>query len=552
MRLAKFDIQHELKSQFNAILSSASFADLKTLVLDKTAISSVQKQIESLLSQAEKQDEADAVAALEKAAYDRQVKEDAAEKERDISARHADALTQSRLIREYEAIKQERSGLERELFVNELLVQSPGPTQTVVHQHPLSTPVVGTNLHTHINSFEIKRQLEERIAALSNRMVDIDLELKKLEQWNKDREKRREKRESRLQARLEYAQKGTGIAATLASDNQSRLLADIKTKKQEIQKNCTSLIAEAEQLNYSVFLNQLEIYLSHSNTRSAQENEALRNLLKLIRQNLIHDKEVISLKARLNRTIADLEQNQRSLQLTRQRLASLIQANPDLISENEQLTRDNNELSALQEEHVETRNSLFYKTLIFAGLTLASAIPLFLLLAGVIASTAVVSALIIVPPILLLAAGIGLSVATLVYAVKGWINGYSISTNEETINTNSARMVDNSNEIDTINNRTIPDFERAIARLKSNQEQLAGELRQTELRAADSFKQAQGVELPVYSGSSLFTGPVEWLNNPKNGPAKEISLPSAPLSDILDPESSPKDILKSSEPYVRM
>jgi hypothetical protein len=540
MRLANVNIQDELKLRFSTILSNASFEELRTFVLDKTAIRAVHQQIVSLLSEAEKQDSAEAVTALEKTAYDRQVKEDAAEKERDVSARHADELAQSRLLREHETNRLECAGLERELLVNEVLVQSPGPAQAVVHQHPLSTPVVGTNLHTHMNSFEVKRQLQEKIANLSNRRVDIDLELKRLEQQNKAREQRREKRESRLQARVEYAQKSTGIAATLATDNQSRLLTDINTKKQEIQKKCSFLIAEAEKLNYSVFLNQLESYLKNHNTRPAQENEALRNLLKLIRQNLIHDKEVTVLNARLNKTIDDLVQNQHSLQLTRQRLALLLQENPDLIAENEQLKRDNKELESSQKDHVDTRNSLFYNTLIFSGLSLICAIPLFLFLAGVI--VAVAPALVIVPPVLLLVAGLGLGVATLVYAVKGWLDGSSITTNEETISNNKARMLDNSNEIDTINNKTIPDFEYNIGSLKSMQERLRGELKQEEARAADTFRQAQEVRLPIYSGSSLFNS---------HGPVTEGPLPLVSLSGILGPEPSPH-LVSPSAPYVRL
>lgn len=549
MRLANVTIQRELISQFKTMLSDASFVDLKALVLDKTAIRSVHKQIAGLLSEAAKQDDIDAVTALEKAAYDRQVKEDATEKERDTSARRSDELSQRALLREHEANRLERTGLERELLVNEVLVQSPGPGQPVVHQHTLSTPVISTNLHTHMNSFELKRQQEERIAELSNRMLDIDLELKRLEQQNRDREARREKRELRLQARVEYVQNRSGIAATLAFENQSRLLDDINAKKQEIQKKCSALIEEAEQSNYPTFINQLEVYLTHSNTRPAQENEALRNLLKLIKQNLIHDKEVISLHARLNSSIAELEQTQSSLRTTRQRRDEMIHENPVLIAENEQLNRNTVALKASQEEHVKTRNSLFYQALIFTGLSLVCAIPLFLLLAGVIATA--IPALIIAPPMFLLAAGVGLGIATLVYAVKGWLDGSSIATNEETISNNKARMLDNTDEIETINNKTIPDFERMIPILKNTQEQLADKLRQEQQRAADTFRQAQGIELPVYSDSSLFAGPIEWLNDHKNGPAKGVtSLPQASLSDLLGPV--PSEVFKSSEPYVRL
>lgn len=535
MRLAKFDINQQLKSEFNAFLNSnINFTELRALVIGKKAVPVVHSQLTAMLTEAKIADQNEASAALEQQAYDNQVTEDNVEKIQDDRDRRNDDETKDRLTRELAQKKADRTGLEQQMLVNEFIVQASNPAQPVVHQHPQNPPVVTTNLHTHMNSFEIKRQLEADISALTHCIIDIEQELTDIAKREKERDNRREKRESRLQARVEYAQKRQGIAPTLSSENQTKLLRNIKNKNQALEQQCIASTATALQVNYSVFLEQFEFYLNHNNNRPSQEIEALSKILQLIKHNITHEQEAATLQSRLRSTIVAIAQDKRNLELTQQRLDSLIQANPDLTAANEHLKSENEGLSASREQNIQTRNRLFYPALILTGVGILATIPLILTLVGAIPffiSPALLLALVITPPALLLAAGIGFSIATLVYAIKGMFNSSSITTNEETINNNLSRMDMNTRDMATIENQTIPDLKTGITNNERNKDELTILLTQTTKLAEQTFSQAKAIEIPQYSSSLLF-GQANVHVHPSVSTTEQDYSPSAPPLEL--------------------
>lgn len=504
MFLDKFDINQQLKSQFNTFLNSnISFYELKALLTGKKTIPVVHSQLVDMLLErkrlelinilAKKQDYLTAMAALEfqdenkSSAYDSIYTAVTTEGILDDVTQRADDQFNDRLIREREEKQQARTRLEQQLLVNELIVQVLGPTKSVVYQHP----------PTYINSFEVKCQIETDIATLTNRIIDIERDLSGIAKRANERNNRREEREAHLNAVIKYHQKRPLDLSNHYKNNPNR----------DIHEKCNGLITEADQLNYSVFLEQFELYLEHNN-RPAQEIEALGKVLQLMKQHLVHEQKVAKLQSKLNSTLVTIVQDEQTLELTQQKLIPLIQVTSDLTTTNERLKNENIELSKSQEENTQTRNRLLYPTLILTGAGLLAAIPLILTLVGVIPYFIVpplLLTLVITPPVLLLAVGIGFGIATLAYAIKGMLNNFSITTNEKTISDNLSRMDTEVYDMDIIQKDTIPELEVRMADNLRNKEKLTASLNQAKKLVEHTLNQANGIEITQYASSSLFS-----------------------------------------------
>ncbi|HAT8180832.1 TPA: type IV secretion protein Dot, partial [Legionella pneumophila] len=246
---------------------------------------------------------------------------------------------------------------------------------------PLLNP--NTHVHTHLEATLSSQDIELSIQRINRRISEINKELETLDSRNNEREIRRGDREKRLQARLNYVQKTAGVANTLSPNNQKKLLSNIEKEKQSLTQQHSALLLKADQLNYSIFLQQFELSLQ-SMQRPFQETDALKAIVKRMKEHLNYKENAASIQSRLDNTVLTIGENLRRLTRLNSQLSSLQLANPDLTRRNERLEEQNRELLESYNNHVKTRNKLFFPTLILSGLSLLFSIPLILTLAGII------------------------------------------------------------------------------------------------------------------------------------------------------------------------
>ncbi|WP_457609288.1 Dot/Icm T4SS effector LegC3/PpeA, partial [Legionella pneumophila] len=503
MSLATYDVKQELvKLTQNFFSIDHQFSELKNLLTDKKTIPWIHNQIVDQLSQIKKSDEIAMIARLEKSAYEQQMKEDDDEKNRDVEELRQDLLQMNDLTRQLEILRVRKEQYERELLIyNTVPHVHTHPDTPVVHQHPsqpISAPLLNpnTHVHTHLEATLSSQDIELSVRKINKRISEITKELKILDSRNNAREIRRGDREKRLQARLNYVQKTAGVVNTLSPDNQKKLLSNIEKEKKSLTQQHSSLLLKADQLNYSIFLEQFELSLQIMQG-PFQEVDALQTIVKRMKGHLNYKEKAAAIQSRLDNTVLTIGENLRRLTRLNSQLSSLQLANPDLTRRNERLEEQNRELLESYNSHIKTRNKLFFPTLVLSGLSLLFSIPLILTLTGIIPyaiAPAVLLTLIIAPPALLLLAGLGVGIATITYAVKAYFNNSTIESNKETIESNRRQMGANQKEIYTLENQTIPNLKKELLQNEGIQNRLTDELQYFESLAEQALKQAKEVE----------------------------------------------------------
>ncbi|ANH13060.1 TPA: Dot/Icm T4SS effector PpeB [Legionella pneumophila] len=542
MSLATYDVKQELvKLTQNFFSIDHQFSELKNLLTDKKTIPWIHNQIVDQLSQIKKSDEIAMIARLEKSAYEQQMKEDDDEKNRDVEELRQDLLRRNDLTRQLEILRVRKEQYERELLIRNTVPHvHTHPDTPVIHQHPsqpISAPLLNPNnhVHTHLEATLSSQDIELSIQKINRRISEINKELEILDSRNNAREIRRGDREKRLQARLNYVQKTAGVVNTLSPDNQKKLLSNIEKEKKSLTQQHSSLLLKADQLNYSIFLQQFELSLQ-SMQRPFQEADALKAIVKRMKEHLNYKEKAASIQSRLDNTVLTIGENLRRLTRLNTQLSSLQLANPDLTRRNERLEEQNRELLESYNSHIKTRNKLFFPTLVLSGLSLLFSIPLILTLTGIIPyaiAPAVLLTLVIAPPALLLLAGLGVGIATIIYAVKAYFNNSTIESNQETIESNRRQMGANQKEIYTLENQTIPNLKKELLENEEIKNRLTDELQYIENLAEQALKQANEVEPYVYSAMPFFNPEVVVHQHPSVG--NGIVTPSAPPIDPLYP-----------------
>ncbi|HAU1150440.1 TPA: type IV secretion protein Dot [Legionella pneumophila] len=542
MSLATYDVKQELvKLTQNFLSIDHQFSELKNLLIDKKTIPWIHNQIVEQLSQIKKSDEIAVIARLEKSAYEQQMKEDDDEKNRDVEELRQDLLQRNHLTRQLQIVGVRKEQYERELLIrNTVSHVHTHPDTPVVHQHPsqpVSVPSLNpnTHVHTHLEATLSTQDIELSIQRINRRISEITKELEILDSRNNAREIRRGDREKRLQARLNYVQKTAGVINTLSPDNQKKLLSNIEKEKKSLTQQHSSLLLKADQLNYSIFLEQFELSLQIMQG-PFQEVDALQTIVKRMKGHLNYKEKAASIQSRLNNTVLTIGNNKGRLERLLSNLSSLQLANPDLTRRNERLEEQNRELLESYNTHIKTRNKLILPTLILSGLSLLFSIPLILTLTGIIPyaiAPAVLLTLVIAPPALLLLAGLGVGITAITYAVKAYFNNSTIESNQKTIESNRRQMSTNQQEIYTLENQTIPNLKRELLQNEEIKNRLTDELQHIENLAEQALKQANEVEPHIYSSMPFFNPEVIVHQHPSvsNGTV----TPSAPPLDPLYP-----------------
>ncbi|KGP63610.1 type IV secretion protein Dot [Legionella norrlandica] len=540
MSLASYDVKQELiKLTKNFLSIDHPFTELKDLLVNKKPIHLIHNQIAGQLSQIKNLDDLAITSRLEENAYQQQIKEDEEEKRRDIEEMRQDLRQKNKMTDELQSIKALKEQYDRQLLVYTHVHSH--PDTPVVHQHP-SQPVPVTllnpnsHVHTHLEASLSRQDLERKIEVINRRILVITREFNTLAFREDEREIRRGNREKRLQARLGYVERKTGVTDTLTSVNRENLISNINRERKAIEQQYSSLLLKAEQLSYSIFLEEFERSLQITR-RPSQEIEALRTIVRKMKEHLDYQQKAANIQLQLNRTVQAISENNSTLQQLNSKLVSLRLANPNLTKSNDNLEKENTGLRKLYDNHTKIRNKLIPPALTLSGLSLLFSIPLILTLAGIIPyaiAPAVVFTLVIAPPAILLLAGLGVGIAAITYAVKAYLNKSAIESNRETIENNTKQMSTNRQEIDTLENQTIPTLRQTLLQNEGSQILLTNDLQYAETLAKQALNQAKEVEPYVYSSTPFFKPDVNAQQHP-SALGNTITTPSAPPYESLYP-----------------
>ena len=384
------------------------------------------------------------------------------------------------------------------------------PNTGTTHAHPETNGT--THTHTHPATQETvhpvvvqpdpnifkAQSLRQELVALNVRINQINSRLRWIDDQHQQRREHRKYHEERMQARLDLAthKSRVSITDTLSASNSNDLKTKIRDTHSNIDALLASLINQAKSRNYSCFLQQLELSLT-SLKGSPHEIDALRGVLKLVKQHLEHIKTVTTIQDQLNTMVSRLNHDKNSLQYSQSRLKTLQDSNPDLIHHNEQLAAKNIELDDSQQKNNKLRNKFLTATGVIGSASLITSIPFILTLTGILAVT--LTPVLAIIPALALLAGIGIGITALVYAIKGKNNGNEIDVNTRTIKNNTNQMAKNLQEITNLQNETIPGYIKTI----NNQEQVMAQVRssfnQEQLLVQQTLEQAKAIEPVSYA-----------------------------------------------------
>lgn len=522
----------QVRDDMKAFLNQSpplSFVTLKTLLTSKKSITEVHAPIAQRVQQIRDDAKTAAQDILEQIALQEQIRDDDYEKRSDASSYKDDLHRKEILHQELIHKSTMRRQFEGELLTLNAVLQSTSTplqvhqhpvteTHTNTHQHPSQVPTQ-PNVHTHPNqdahqqsvgvvhahpTIDIHQTTRQRISfinaelmQLNNQNRRISEELTQIDRRMEEYASRRNERELRLQARLDLANHvaGSSVNKTLSPKQQLDLNAKIRLHYDNFDLQCAELIANAEKINYSIFINQLEDHLKKTSLTD-QEKRALNQSLTLIKQHLAYENEAEIIQRSLNEVQTTLSNDRKKLGLSNSKLNKLKQTNPHLARINEELAAQNIEQQALCIENKLTRDKLTTPTLIAVGTTVLASIPLALTLAGVIPffiAPTLLFTLVSLPPALLLVTTLGLGIAAITYAVKASLNENTIENNQNTIDQNRSQMVDNISATEQLERATIPELTRAIARGELEQHNLEQSLQQKQMQAEQALQQAKEV-----------------------------------------------------------
>lgn len=521
MSLADFDIDQHLRMAFAFYLSEKTipFSDLQNLITNKTHILKIHQDLTNSLNIIRNEDKNSVLISLQEKAYQNQIEEDEREKNRDLGASQREQTQKNNLTKELilEKITLNTQRNDLEAITLEQIHHTHPHDHNNVHQHQISS------LESALKRNEIRRKID----SLSLRINTIEQNLSTLDDQSTERESRRTQRESRIVARLQYIQKkpGIGIENTLSTQNQSFLLTNIQQAHQALDQKYNSLTNRAKQSNYPIFLEELEKHLCTSR-RAAQEIEALRSIIKFMKQHLNNEKETTIIQSDLNKINTTLANNKNELENLNTKLSSLKQENPNLINANKDLKAQNLALDSSLFNNINQRNRLFRAVQLLSIATLVSSIPLILTLIHIIPffiAPVFLFILVTAPPAVLLTTTIIVGIAALIYAIKARSNKSSMQTNQCTIDNNNGKMSQNLQGINLLENQTIPNLTSKTKTDENTKKQLTTSLEISQGEADRTLTQAKDVTPFTYSSTSF-------LHTIGKNPSATV-IPSAPPMD---------------------
>lgn len=536
MFLANCNIEELVTEHIKQFLADEelSFSGLKDLILSKAPIPWIHSSVTATLLKSRDADKTEVKKNLEQQAYKSQLAEDKIQKEQDDAEALKDKKLKETLTRELNHIPTQISEQQTELrllhYKLERLFESQAKVDVI--QHPDSPLKKIKSSSGNSASIErLQRLINEReikIQSLFEQEVNNKIKLNEIEKRTNIRSQHHTKRVKRAQARIGYNSTGEDVFSTLSGKNQSILLQSIQKQHHALEKKCSDLIQEADQINYPLFLVELQKFLNKKNRNlSSQEVEALKSVIKFIKQHLEFEHEALNTQSSLQIKKQSISSQIVKLREVQNKLKTLKSNNPNLAAANEELISRNLELSAMKDHNANLRHRLGTPALLLFGLTFLFSIPLILTISGVIPffiAPVLLYILVSTPPTIFLLSTLGVGIAAIVFSFKMHSNESAIKSNLQTIEMNSNQMIRNSQNLKSLEALTIPSLDVQIKKDENLRDQLMLSLQKLQRQADQAFQKAKEIECLSYASSSLL--------NSSNTRSNDES--SSTLSEELD------------------
>lgn len=561
MSLANVNVKNRLNEVFSEYLQdNLSFSDLKNMLISKTAVDFIHQKIKKEIESIEKLEIEEIINVFETQAYETQKKDDEQESQNDLMHAQQDNSRLMSLQFTTEPLRALRNAYGKEL---EALNASPNThehTQTpVTHEHLSTpqkdphvhehgqTPQTNSNVHEHLTLAQkdphvhehqsvklTPEELQRKINGVDEELLKIQKEISKIQIREGDRRVRESARNFRSAARVAYLSKTGHLKETLSNDKQQTLHYRISKACQLSVEILNSLVRDALSINYTILLGQFEFYLGRSK-RSDLEIHALRKIYTQMQDHLGFESKARKANDDYFQAKERWERKGEELSKSSSKLQDLAGANPALVLQNQKLEKDNEELQQKYNANIDQVNKLIKPGLILGGLSLLFSVPLILTLAGVIPyfiEPVLLLSLFATPPALLLAAGIGVGIAALVYGVKAYFNNSSIQNNKNTVTNNVLQSARNTYEADQLRLVTIPQLEMQLPELKSQTQTHLKQKNLLDASALNSLKSAQEIEPVSVTVVSVFSKlDSDLVHQHPSQPNLDSTTPSAPPQD---------------------
>lgn len=513
MLLANYNIQEFVTEQINSFLAEdeLDFSNYKTLILNKSPIPIVHSTIVTTLNNSKKSDQIEVQKALEKQTYKNQLAEDEKQKKNGHSASLKDEELKERLTRELNHIPTlERSFTTECALLNHQLIRL---LEAVHHHEPSVNKIpkpISINKYTH-EIEDLRKSIldyETKIQTIIEQRKNAQMKLQEIETRTEQRLEHQKKRTRREQARVGYLSTGEGIQETLSSKNRTLLSNSITDQYKALEKKCAELIQETEQINFAWFLEQLPSHLAVTKKLTAPEIDALKTILKLMKQHLLYEQQSVSTLDSLSKKKQSISLQLIKLQGLKVKLNTVREDNPSLTSTNQHLITLNEKLAISLDHNSNLRVRLGTPSLLLFALTLIFTIPLILTINGVIPffiAPALLFTLVAAPPAILLIATLVCGIAAIVYSFKADSNESEIKMNKKTIENNTNLIGRNDKSQQALQTTSIPNLEVQIKKNESLRDYLEISQEKIHILSKQTFKQATKIQ-PILHSLPPFLG----------------------------------------------
>lgn len=480
-----------------------TFVELKKIIIDKKPLSEIQTQIISTLTEYKKEDWSQIQVNLEQQAYLNQLSLDETDKEKDLKKRIELEHIQIELNQKLNEIANQQLELNNQyrLLTNK------------INQLKSTKPIENALYHPQIYHIEKIQQLEnqqinheKKQGSLSQRQSMIQSKLKEINNHLKEIARLDLERQYREEARIAYQANHEGIYETLSPINKEKLRKNCHDQNAALEKKRDALISDAEEINYSTILEQLNFHLPRLKIKR-QEIEALRLILKLMDQHFHYAQLALSIEKQVQIKRKSISNQQLKLNDKHHQLNQLKINEPHFFNENELIKNHIINLQSYFENNIQFSRRLGVISF-FLFITAATlSIPLLLVHTGMLPlfmSSALLYFLFSTPPALTLLTSLSLGTAAIIFGYRAYFSENQITSNEQTIINNINQMKRDSNKLNQLALETLPTIEKQLKKDESTLDKLTHELIHHKKSAEEFLNQAKSVK-PSNQGQLFFS-----------------------------------------------
>jgi hypothetical protein len=292
----------------------------------------------------------------------------------------------------------------------------------------------------------------------------------------------------------------------LSQSSRVTLQQSIVSAHDKLQGKFNQLMKTVNDTSYQTFLTSLEIRLQSLSNVNFHEKEALTQIIQFMREYL-KTKDIES-KERIARNAADGVKENLVQELRQQKnlVDRLEKSNPELTSQNIQLTQANQELQATIQERQNYRNKLL-KIGLFGIPATGAAIGAGFLAMNMLPLMLSLTPLFFTPAALIGLVTLSLLIATLVYTVKNNIDSNQLKQNTETMEQNQTTISEQSGKINSLKQQVLPQLQRQISASEQTVNQYDKHISQLQQQADLQLNNAKKVHVTSASNQAFFGAP---------------------------------------------